>query len=115
MSRFGFLFLFSLLLFASASPHNLATQRPRKAAQPHPSGTPVLDHPSASPLAASWSIDVSKPLVHVSPDLYGIFFEEINHSGTGGLWNQQIMNVRHIPRTQYPPPSPPPPLFLVGV
>ena len=28
----------------------------------------------------------------VSPDLYGVFFEEINHGGTGGMWAQQIQN-----------------------
>lgn len=44
------------------------------------------------PTAGTWNIDVSKPLVNVSQDLFGIFFEEINHAGHGGLYNQYIHN-----------------------
>ena len=41
----------------------------------------------ASTLSAQVTIDVNmnKPGVEVSPMLYGIFFEEINHAGDGGL------------------------------
>lgn len=42
--------------------------------------------------ATTWTIDASKPLVNVSKDLFGIFFEEINHSGFGGLYSQVISN-----------------------
>lgn len=42
--------------------------------------------------ATTWTIDASKPLVNVSADLFGIFFEEINHSGFGGLYSQSISN-----------------------
>ena len=31
------------------------------------------------------SIDAAAPRVAVSPELYGIFYEEINHAGEGGL------------------------------
>jgi len=41
---------------------------------------------------ASISIDVSKSGNRVSPSLYGIFFEEINHSGDGGLYAELIRN-----------------------
>ena len=87
MSRFAFLLLFTLLLFTDAT--TPTSRHPRSTR--FPSAPPTLSHP-LSPSAAVWTIDVSKPLVSVSPDLYGIFFEEINHSGTGGLWNQQLMN-----------------------
>jgi len=42
--------------------------------------------------AATWTIDASKTLINVSKDLFGIFFEEINHSGFGGLYSQSISN-----------------------
>jgi len=34
---------------------------------------------SAPAVSGSWTIDASKPLVSVSTDLYGIFFEDVNH------------------------------------
>jgi alpha-L-arabinofuranosidase len=37
-------------------------------------------------------INVRKPGITVSPTLWGIFFEEINHSGEGGLWGQLVNN-----------------------
>lgn len=37
-------------------------------------------------------IDASRPGIKVSPRLYGIFFEEINHSGEGGLYAEMIQN-----------------------
>ena len=49
--------------------------------------------PSAQSAAAStWTIDASKPTVNVSADLWGIFFEEINHAGVGGLYAERIQN-----------------------
>ncbi len=38
------------------------------------------------------TIDVSKKGADVSPDLYGIFFEEINHAGDGGLYAELVQN-----------------------
>ena len=52
----------------------------------------VSSAPSPTAINASWSIDVSKPVHAVSPDLWGIFFEEIGFSGQGGLHQQQIFN-----------------------
>ena len=52
---------------------------------------PSAAAPSSAP-AGTWTIDLSTPLVNVSTNLYGIFFEEINHGGTGGMWAQQVQN-----------------------
>ncbi|RKW59885.1 MAG: arabinosidase [Prevotella sp.] len=48
----------------------------------------------ASTLSAQVTIDVNvnKPGVEVSPMLYGIFFEEINHAGDGGLYAELLRN-----------------------
>ena len=40
----------------------------------------------------SITIDGSGPRVEVSPTLYGIFFEEINHAGEGGLYAEMVLN-----------------------
>ena len=44
----------------------------------------------ASALAANAqvtiNVDASNPGIKVSPDLYGIFFEDINHAADGGLY-----------------------------
>ena len=37
-------------------------------------------------------IDISQRGAVVSPDLYGIFFEEINHAGDGGLYAELVQN-----------------------
>lgn len=42
--------------------------------------------------AASLTIQVDKPGIKVSPTLYGIFFEEINHGGDGGLYAELVQN-----------------------
>ncbi len=41
---------------------------------------------------ASVSVQVDKPGVQVSPLLYGIFFEEINRAGDGGLYAELVQN-----------------------
>ena len=38
------------------------------------------------------TIDASHPLHSVSPRLFGIFFEEINHAGDGGLYAEMVRN-----------------------
>jgi alpha-L-arabinofuranosidase len=40
----------------------------------------------------SYKIDASKPGITVSPRLYGLFFEEINHAGEGGLYAEMVEN-----------------------
>jgi alpha-L-arabinofuranosidase len=46
----------------------------------------------AQPPTAIVRIDGAKPRVPVSRSLYGIFFEEINHSGEGGLYAELVRN-----------------------
>ena len=50
----------------------------------------------ASTLAANAqvniNVDASRPGVKVSPDLYGIFYEDINHAADGGLYAELISN-----------------------
>src|SRR3954469_6967254 len=38
------------------------------------------------------TVAVDKPGIKVSPSLYGIFFEEINRSGDGGIYAEMISN-----------------------
>lgn len=49
-------------------------------------GIPVM---AQSP---SIMVDVSKRGAEVSQNLYGIFFEEINHAGDGGLYAELVQN-----------------------
>ncbi|MEO8615156.1 MAG: alpha-L-arabinofuranosidase C-terminal domain-containing protein, partial [Luteolibacter sp.] len=42
--------------------------------------------------AAELTIHVDKPGVSVSPTLYGMFFEDINRAGDGGLYAEMIQN-----------------------
>ncbi|MGQ9523344.1 MAG: alpha-L-arabinofuranosidase C-terminal domain-containing protein [Armatimonadota bacterium] len=41
---------------------------------------------------ASITVDVSQPTHRLSPLMYGIFFEEINHAGDGGLYAELVRN-----------------------
>jgi hypothetical protein len=45
-------------------------------------------------LAANVSLAVNTVVTphQVSRDLWGVFFEELNHAGEGGLYSQQIQN-----------------------
>ncbi len=45
---------------------------------------------AASP--ASITVDVSKPGAKISPSLWGIFFEDINHSTDGGIYPELVRN-----------------------
>lgn len=38
------------------------------------------------------TIDCSKPGAQINPQMYGIFFEEINHGGEGGLYAELVRN-----------------------
>lgn len=42
--------------------------------------------------AARVTVDVDKPGIALSPLLYGIFFEEINRAGDGGIYAEMIQN-----------------------
>jgi len=37
-------------------------------------------------------VDADHPGIHISPDLYGIFFEDINHAADGGLYAELVRN-----------------------
>jgi alpha-L-arabinofuranosidase len=41
---------------------------------------------------ATITVHIDKPGIKISPDLYGIFFEEINCSGDGGLYAELVRN-----------------------
>ena len=38
------------------------------------------------------TIDMTKPGAAISPTLFGVFFEEINHAGDGGLYGELLQN-----------------------
>jgi hypothetical protein len=38
------------------------------------------------------ALDLNAPRTPVSPSRYGIFFEEINHAGEGGLYAEMVQN-----------------------
>jgi len=42
--------------------------------------------------AVTVTVDAGAPRTPVSPSLYGIFFEEINHAGEGGLYAEMVLN-----------------------
>ncbi|EPS72735.1 hypothetical protein M569_02026, partial [Genlisea aurea] len=43
--------------------------------------------------AVTLSVDASPALTkNISSVMYGVFFEEINHAGTGGLWAELVSN-----------------------
>jgi hypothetical protein len=46
----------------------------------------------SQPITVECSINMTAPLTTISPDLFGIFFEEINHAGHCGLYQQRIDN-----------------------
>jgi alpha-N-arabinofuranosidase len=52
----------------------------------------VCDHAAFSQNKATITIDASKLESKLSPDLHGIFFEEISHGGEGGLYGELIQN-----------------------
>ena len=41
---------------------------------------------------ATLTVNVARPGPKISPMLYGIFFEEINHAGDGGLYAELVRN-----------------------
>ena len=53
-------------------------------------GISALEAGAAS--TASLTVQADQPGVSISPMLYGIFFEEINCSGDGGLYAELIRN-----------------------
>lgn len=54
--------------------------------------TVALLAPLVAAQPAHITIDASKPGINVSPTLYGVFFEEINRAGDGGIYAEMIQN-----------------------
>lgn len=52
----------------------------------------LLSLPACSPAADRITIDVSREGAEVPASLYGVFFEEITHSGDGGLYAEMMIN-----------------------
>eukprot|EP01018_Ginkgo_biloba_P029074 Gb_12232 [translate_table: standard] len=42
--------------------------------------------------AVNLSVDAGHPGRKIPPSLFGLFFEEINHAGAGGLWSELVNN-----------------------
>ena len=53
---------------------------------------PIAVAVSQPSLSASLTVHADRPGPKISPSLYGIFFEEINHAGDGGLYAELIRN-----------------------
>lgn len=53
---------------------------------------PLHLHGSQSAPDDSVTIHVNRPGAPVAPSMYGIFFEEINHAGDGGLYAELVQN-----------------------
>ncbi len=52
----------------------------------------VLASAMAANAQVTINVDASNPGIKVSPNLYGIFFEDINHAADGGLYAELISN-----------------------
>jgi len=48
--------------------------------------------PAAAPAPVSLTIDLAAPGKAISPDLFGIFFEDLNYAADGGLYAELIQN-----------------------
>ena len=55
-----------------------------------------------SPAAPTFAVDASRPAGKVSPMLYGLMTEEINHSYDGGLYAELIRNRAFLDDTHSP-------------
>src|SRR2546421_3678064 len=54
-------------------------------------GRPAAGEPSTQP-DATMTVHADRPGIKISPTLYGIFFEEINRAGEGGLYGEMVQN-----------------------
>lgn len=57
-----------------------------------PTTIPAIAAKTAKTPAIELSVDLSSHANDISPNLYGIFFEEINHAGEGGLYAELLQN-----------------------
>jgi alpha-L-arabinofuranosidase len=59
---------------------------------PSLSATRSVSTPSVPVQPVTLTVHVDRPGPLVSPSLYGVFFEEINHAGEGGLYAERVRN-----------------------
>lgn len=52
----------------------------------------VAHRAPVQPNRTTLNINLNRPGIHVSPTLWGIFFEEINYAGEGGLYAELVKN-----------------------
>lgn len=57
-----------------------------------PAAIPMTAADKSKTPAIELSVDLSSRANDISPNLYGIFFEEINHAGEGGLYAELLHN-----------------------
>ncbi|MDB5338331.1 MAG: alpha-L-arabinofuranosidase domain protein, partial [Planctomycetaceae bacterium] len=57
---------------------------------------------AANPTVPTLTIDASKPVATITPRLYGLMTEEINHSYDGGLYGELIQNRAFMDDAQTP-------------
>jgi alpha-L-arabinofuranosidase len=62
--------------------------KPSEAAAPSKEAGP----PATDDKTATLTVSVDRPGVKVSPMLYGLFFEEINRAGDGGIYAEMVQN-----------------------
>lgn len=70
----------------------LVVQMPAKAADRNPVAENAPAGASTAPQLATITIETEKVGAPVPRSLYGIFFEEVNHAGDGGLYAELIHN-----------------------
>jgi alpha-L-arabinofuranosidase len=59
---------------------------------PTPTPTPTVAPTPSPTTCAVMTVNAATPGINISQALYGIFFEEINHAGDGGLYAELIKN-----------------------
>lgn len=52
----------------------------------------ALSGPVPTGVPTQWTVHLDRIGHRVSPDLFGVFFEEINHAGDGGIYGELIRN-----------------------
>lgn len=56
------------------------------------SALPPVPSPAKAAAAATLTVHAEQPARHISQDLFGIFFEDINWGSDGGLYAEQVQN-----------------------
>jgi alpha-L-arabinofuranosidase len=59
---------------------------------PRATGVTTPEQESARPVEAVVEVDAAAPGTAISPDLFGVFFEDLNHAADGGLYAELVQN-----------------------